>query len=448
MGDFKLSKKTILIVEDDIFFREAICDVLKKKYNVLEAPNGKVAAEVLSLSDIDLVLSDIQMPGLTGLELLEWSKKNKPVPFVIMTGFSMVLETQTAFELGATGFIAKPFKNAELLSVVDGILSPAVVSANSPPPLKLEFCKVGIDEFVARPKIEFDVYIKLSETRSVKLANKGEELPKDRVKQYKEKGIKHLHILREDFHKLVDFNINLTKMIKDRSDISQEKKLNFMKYTGEVMMEKVFVIGVDKQCFIDAQTFLNISMDVIADSEEHLTLLGLLNSHSDHVYAHSLGVALFSVMVGKKLFFESNSVLFKLMTAGLYHDIGKKEIDRAILDKPRSMLTRDERKAFETHVIRGQEILMKINGISEDVAHLVFEHHEDVAGQGYPFNKKRNELHPLSKILQAVNIFMELTLSNEGNAMTGLNAITYMEKVYDQRIDPEVLGAIKSLLTK
>lgn len=41
------------------------------------------------------------------------------------------------------------------------------------------------------------------------------------------------------------------------------------------------------------------------------------------------------------------------MTAGHYHDTGKKEIDRAILDKPRSMQTRDARKAFETHVIRG-----------------------------------------------------------------------------------------------
>ena len=92
-----MDKKKILVVEDDQFFREAICDVLKKKYDIQEAPNGKVAIELLTLREFDLVLSDIQMPMLTGLELLEWSKKNKPVPFIIMTGFSMVLETKTAF---------------------------------------------------------------------------------------------------------------------------------------------------------------------------------------------------------------------------------------------------------------------------------------------------------------------------------------------------------------
>src|SRR3712207_8736278 len=46
-----------------------------------------------------LFRSDIQMPGMTGIELFEWSKEHKPVPFVFMTGFSMLLETQTAFEI-------------------------------------------------------------------------------------------------------------------------------------------------------------------------------------------------------------------------------------------------------------------------------------------------------------------------------------------------------------
>lgn len=54
----------ILVVEDDEYFREAICSLLKgKKHTLTEAPNGKVAREILSLQDFDLVLSDIQMPG-------------------------------------------------------------------------------------------------------------------------------------------------------------------------------------------------------------------------------------------------------------------------------------------------------------------------------------------------------------------------------------------------
>ena len=112
----------ILVVEDDVFFRDTICSVLRDNYDVIQAPNGKSACEILLIQEVDLVLSDVQMPGFSGIELLEWTKKNKPIPFIMMTGFSTLLETKSAFEMGAQGFIAKPFKISELLENLDAIL--------------------------------------------------------------------------------------------------------------------------------------------------------------------------------------------------------------------------------------------------------------------------------------------------------------------------------------
>ncbi|MBX9836798.1 MAG: HD domain-containing protein [Silvanigrellaceae bacterium] len=358
----------------------------------------------------------------------------------------MILETKSAFDLGAKGFIAKPFRNAELQKIIDDLLGNQLVVDE----VKEgdDYCKVSIDEFVTKPQIDFDIFIKLSDSKVIKLANQGEILPLEKVQHYKEKGLKYLHIKKIDFSKLVDFNMNLSKVIKNREDISVEKKINFMKYTGEVMMEKVFVVGIDKKSFDDAQNFITMSVGVISESKEHVDLLDSLNSNSDQVYAHSLGVALYSVMVAKKLGFESNSVLFKLMTAAMFHDIGKKEIDREILEKPRHTLSKEERRVFETHVIRGQEILANIHGVSEEVAQLVLEHHEDTAGTGFPFNKALKFQHPLSRILQAVNIFIELVMKRDGDSMTGLQAISYMNKIYDMRIDKKVMGALQSIFNE
>lgn len=110
----------ILVVEDDQFFRDAICDLLKKKgYEVFEASNGKVAQEVILVQNFDVILSDIQMPSLTGIELLKWTQdKNITTPFILMTGFSMLLETQSAYDLGAKEFISKPFQQSELLELI------------------------------------------------------------------------------------------------------------------------------------------------------------------------------------------------------------------------------------------------------------------------------------------------------------------------------------------
>lgn len=441
-----MANKKILIVEDDIFFREAIRDFLKKKYTVYEAPNGKSAKEILAVQPVDLVISDIQMPGFTGLELLEWSKQHKPVPFIIMTGFSMVLETKSAFELGAKGFIAKPFRDAELVAAIDsifGVVEDENVQFESN---KRDYCKVSIDEFVAKPKIDFDVYIKLSETKIVKLAHQGQELPREKLAQYKDKGLKFLYILKEDFSKLINFNLGLAKLMKDRSEISEQKKMQFLKYTGEILLERTFIDGLDKETIQEAKDFLELTMSTVKESDENMDLLTVLSAHSDHVYAHSLGVSMYAVMIARKIGIESNVSLFKLSMAGLFHDVGKKEIDREILDKPRHLVSKAERGSIESHVVRGQEILNAMKSIPSDVVQIVLEHHEDQQSLGYPTQKHKFTQHPLSKILQCANIFMEQTLPGPNSeAKTAAQAILHMEKIYGLRVDAECVAALRSL---
>lgn len=439
----------ILIVEDDQFFREAIRDLLKKKdYDVLEAPNGKTAKDILVLQMVDLVISDIQMPGLSGMELLEWSKEHKPVPFIIMTGFSKLLETQSAYDLGAREFLTKPFKNIELLEAIERIVGrkPDVETKPDAASDRPEYCKVSIDDFVARTKIDFDVYVRLSENKHIKISNQGEGISTERVNHYKSKGLRYLYIRTEDFRKIVDFNLNLGSIIKNRADISDAQKINFMKYTSEVILEKAFVEGVDKFSFNDAKVFLNMTSEVISEAEEHFDLLNLLNSHSDYIYAHSFGVAMYAVMIARNMGIQSNQTLFKLSMAALFHDIGKKEIDRTILEKQRALLTTQERTLIESHVSRGKEILMTMQNISEEIVQIVFEHHEDCAGQGYPLGKAKKDLHPLSKILQVANLFVELAMKGPNHSgIPGPSAVAQLERLYFDRLDGSAMRAVKAL---
>lgn len=112
----------ILVVEDDDFFREAICEVLENiGYNISSACDGQVAKEKMMEKQYEIVLTDIQMPRLTGIELLMWSKEHRPTPFIIMTGFSTLVENESPHELGAQEFLRKPFKNMELLRAIERI---------------------------------------------------------------------------------------------------------------------------------------------------------------------------------------------------------------------------------------------------------------------------------------------------------------------------------------
>jgi response regulator RpfG family c-di-GMP phosphodiesterase len=439
----------ILVVEDNDFFREAISDLLtENKFKVFQAPNGRSAKDLIAMQNFDLVLTDIQMPGLTGIELLAWSKTHKPVPFIMMTGFSLLLETKTAYELGAVDFLAKPFNDSDLLAKIRLALKPKGGGAELVENTKettIEYGKVSIDEFIARPKADFDVFIKLSEEKYIKVITEGESIESKRVSHYKEKGVKYLHIKKSDFGKLLRFNLDISKMITKSQGISVEKKANFMKYTGEVILEKAFVKGLDRESFKEAQAYLTNSIELIADSGEMLDLLGVLNSHTDWVYAHSLGVAMYSVMMTQKLGYESSQTLFKLSMAGMFHNIGEKEIDREILEKPRHLLSAAERKVLESHVSRGKDILLAIKGIPEDIVQIVYEHHEDSIGQGYPNAKTKRDSHPLSPILQVANLFVEQALKGPHyKGKTGLEAIQHIEKMYQDRFDPKCIQALKS----
>jgi putative nucleotidyltransferase with HDIG domain len=199
---------------------------------------------------------------------------------------------------------------------------------------------------------------------------------------------------------------------------------------------------------MEAKNYVELSLGVVSESSDLMSVLNMLNSYSDFVYAHSLGVSIYSVMIAKQMGIESTNTYFKLGLAGLYHDIGKKEIDKALIDKPRHLLNSEERKTVEMHAVRGQEILGNFPNMPSDVIQMTLEHHEDNAGQGYPLHKSRLLQHPLSKILQCANIFVEQTLA--GPSSGGKSAITaceFMEKILADRIDPECLKALKALFS-
>jgi len=111
---------TVLLVDDDADFRMAMAFSLKFEVGrILEAGNGRMALEMIRSQPVDLVITDIRMPGGDGIELLEEIQKlpdRRPGIFVI-TGFSDSPPADLV-EKGALRFFVKPFRLAALLEAV------------------------------------------------------------------------------------------------------------------------------------------------------------------------------------------------------------------------------------------------------------------------------------------------------------------------------------------
>lgn len=110
----------LLVVEDDPKLREAMVDTLMLKgHEVSEAANGIDAMAIVRGRNLDLVLSDINMPGMDGLELLQTIKAEHPwLPVVLMTAYGDVGQAVKAMQRGANDYLMKPFELQELEAIL------------------------------------------------------------------------------------------------------------------------------------------------------------------------------------------------------------------------------------------------------------------------------------------------------------------------------------------
>ena len=115
---------TILVVDDEANVRELCCDVLAATgYEVCLADCGDMAIRHLETGRIDVVLTDLRMPGLSGIELLRHVKENYPdTDVVVMTAFGTIPTAVEATRLGAYDYITKPFEIDQLTSLMTRLM--------------------------------------------------------------------------------------------------------------------------------------------------------------------------------------------------------------------------------------------------------------------------------------------------------------------------------------
>jgi CheY-like chemotaxis protein len=118
------SECKILVVDDDDALRLLLVTILEKEgYNMTPAADGDEAIEIFQKQPFDLVLLDIMMPTISGLEVLKFIKERSPSTKVVMlTAYTQLKVAVQSKELGADDFIAKPFMRPDLLNTVKGLL--------------------------------------------------------------------------------------------------------------------------------------------------------------------------------------------------------------------------------------------------------------------------------------------------------------------------------------
>ncbi|MBJ7541413.1 response regulator transcription factor [Streptococcus sp. SL1232] len=116
----------LLVAEDQSMLRDALCQLLLMEDDVdeiLQAGDGKEAIELLKTESPDVAILDVEMPQKSGLDVLEWIRKNKEMKVIIVTTFKRVGYFERAVKAGVDAYVLKDRSTSELMTTIHTVLA-------------------------------------------------------------------------------------------------------------------------------------------------------------------------------------------------------------------------------------------------------------------------------------------------------------------------------------
>ncbi len=157
----------------------------------------------------------------------------------------------------------------------------------------------------------------------------------------------------------------------------------------------------------NAETVSGELVDTVLNSDAVAMDIEKLKVSDEYTFKHSVDVAVMALVVGKSMQLPPEE-LRELGTAGLLHDIGKRDIRKEVLNKP-GRLTEEEFALMKQHTLKGLKILRETGKFSHAIEMGVLQHHEKMNGRGYPMGLSRDSVNPgihkFARIISVVDVY-------------------------------------------
>jgi putative nucleotidyltransferase with HDIG domain len=188
-----------------------------------------------------------------------------------------------------------------------------------------------------------------------------------------------------------------------------------------------------------------LAADIVTHDEFAAGDLFRVLHHDYATFSHSTNVAFYCGMLAAELG-HSKVEIKQITTGGLLHDIGKLQIDEAILCKP-GKLDDSEFRLIQAHPLNGFRTLAQRDDLVEGQLMMAYQHHERIDGKGYPVGCLGSEMHPWAKLCAVVDVFEALTSHRPyRKPMKRSKAIMLQQRDSGTHFDSEMLTCWKTII--
>lgn len=230
------------------------------------------------------------------------------------------------------------------------------------------------------------------------LLGKGVKLTPLYIAKLKDMGISILYIEDEHFNDVIVEDI-----------ISEEHRRQAIQVLEKSMRSVRLGKNLDGS---ELRRITNKIVEEIMFKKDILMSMMDMRSMDNQMFAHSVNVCVLSTVLGKAMFFDREK-LETLAIGAMLHDIGKMQLDSKLL-RNNDDLNPEEVELLKTHTTLGFEDLRKRKDFSLVIAHIAFQHHENMNGTGYPRHLKEGEIHPFAQIVAIADLYDKFTTDQSG----------------------------------
>jgi len=495
-------KHTILVIDDNEWIRDTLRQLLELSgYQVDVADNGEVGLNKIKSQPYDVILSDIQMPRIDGIELLKQIKAyDATLPVVMITGFPTVDTAIQAMRQGASDFITKPFRYEQVNMTVDKLVrergagkkgvhgdskiqSKTIESLNQRLDKKVKELSLlySISESMSVSQMSSDdlfnriikIATELVEAKGASLAVFDSASNELIIKAVEGNGVTwkvgttipvDANVPWKEVMRGKHFILNKGRESRQKVDSDGDNKFNSSVFIPLEIKDSVFGVlnvfnksngnkfGQDDIKLLQTlarKASLNIENTILYESmytnliNTLQSLVAAIEARDSYTQQHSQRVTQLSVKIAEAMGCAQDEI-DTIKFAGILHDIGKISISDAILLK-KGKLTKEETEVIQTHPLIGEKILQPLGLLPAERA-IVRHHHERWDGNGYPDGLKGKEIPFLARIIAVADSFDAMTSNRPYRlAREYEKALDELMRCSGTQFDKEVVDAFQKI---
>lgn len=370
------------------------------------------------------------------------------VPVYVIYDKPPKISQQEAGKLGVHGFLKKPITYAKMLELVAGEPEEAQIEEltpeesekkdAAPPPDDNLYEEVTLANISGKHKSMFDLYVKLSNNKYVKVLNSGDVLSQDRLESYKAKGMKALYILKSaqsDY--LAFYDSMVANLLKDET-VSADVKAVHVATQGKDTLNFIKNTGFSEASITAAMTYVNNTTEVVNQIAGKSDLVKKL---LDDVvaYEHSTACATLAGLMLKHIG-GNNPAIFSAIGIGCFlHDIALLGQPPDVLEEDETLMTPEQKVLYLAHPEEGAKLVKKMKNVPPVVAVAIAHHHLRIHKGGFPQERAADEINKMGELIGLCHEF--LALVKKSKADPKIDPYLVLKERAVKEFSPELVSA-------